>query len=234
MRCKKYEVWTSTLCSLLLAAILNLSTTTRMHRAAQRWNHELVRVFKTSVDLGSDLIAYNRRDRSANNDLRSASVGTFHYKTKQKCHLLHCGWNCFSCDESSPILVSLYYLRILKMYWTELPKWRFLWTSGCRCADKYTKCNERPWQGSVFSVFLVWVLVSDHMMSLQSKEYCSVVIWCWCLFNLSEIWIRDITQTLAQGSSYCIWNRPTLYITSKNYYGMTMFFGPWHYYGFLS
>lgn len=54
----------STLCSLLLAAILNLSTTTRMHRAAQRWNHELVRVFKTSVDLGSDLkFAHNRHNR---------------------------------------------------------------------------------------------------------------------------------------------------------------------------
>lgn len=203
MRCKKYEVWTSTLCSLLLAAILNLSTTTRMHCAAQRWNHELVRVFKTSVDLGSDLIfaynRHNRRDRSANNDLRSASVGTFHYKTKQKCHLLHSGWNCFSRDESSPILVSLYYLLILKMYWTELLKWRFQWTSGCRCAEKHTKCNERPWQGSVFSVFLVEYLLVTTWCHSRVRNNVQWLFDAECLFNLSEIWIRDITQTMAQG-----------------------------------
>ncbi|KAL1273796.1 hypothetical protein QQF64_026610 [Cirrhinus molitorella] len=46
-----------------------------MHRAAQLWNHELVRVFKTSGDLGSVfIVAHNRRnkqDGSAYNDLRS-------------------------------------------------------------------------------------------------------------------------------------------------------------------
>lgn len=35
-----------------------------MHRAAQLWNHQLVRVFKTSADLGSDFkFAYNRRNK---------------------------------------------------------------------------------------------------------------------------------------------------------------------------